>query len=140
MNNKIDRNYKYYKYTAIIFSLISFSIFTLKLFGISHPFFDGFAVSFIIIAALIGLKFYMKRKDPDYKEELYIKDNDERLLQIRYKRNSRMSSIMIYEIAILLGVSVFYDFSFKLGGAILIYSQIVVGLVLVIVDRRKQNG
>ena len=119
---------KSYKIEGALFYMVSIVLFLLYGFGpelFKHDIVKGLAIGYLVVAIGVTIMFIVKRKDKDFEADLEASFLDERVLMEKAKANAKILNIMIKILLIMTVVSVFYDYSFKLGGKILLWSYIV---------------
>jgi len=129
--------YKIYQVQALVLFVLAGGIYGLNAIWLDHDFFDGLALGIFILSLVLGGFLFLKRKDEDFKEDLEFQDQDERLKSMRTRRHSIMHRVLLNALLVMVTISVFYDFSFKLGAGILMYIEIVGFGILWLFDRRK---
>lgn len=128
--------YSYYKYLSVILVVLAMGIFTLESFGIGHDFFTGLASSFLLCGLILSSVLFLKRKNKLFRSDLNSMGTDERLKQMSHKRQSTMNYFLLGQVVLMVVVSVYYEFSFHIGGTIILWTQLIGGLVLWLKDRR----
>lgn len=124
--------YNYYKYLSAFFITVAFTVFTLGNLGFSHDFFNGLASSFLVLGVILSTMLFLKRKDIDFKENLNQIGKDERMQKKYMKNHSILNHASLALIVSLITISVFYDFSFAIGGTIILWVQLILGFILFI--------
>lgn len=90
-----------------------------------RPFTSEMAIGILFVAIMMKMTYVRSIRNEDYKNEVLTKEQDERLIIEKLKRDKIISSLLTYELMIMVAISVYRDFSFNLGGLILLWSLIV---------------
>ncbi|HKL41282.1 MAG TPA: hypothetical protein VJ962_01685 [Clostridia bacterium] len=133
---KKSKVYNYYKFLSSFLFLIGISIFALSKAGIGHAFFNGLATSFLMISVLLFILLIIKRKDQGFKDDLDQMSDDERIKQQYMKCHSILNHFTLLLLVIMVTFSVFHEFSFHIGGTILLWTQIIGSVVIWFVNKK----
>ncbi|MBI9013689.1 MAG: hypothetical protein JEZ08_15755 [Clostridiales bacterium] len=128
MKNKKFKMLNYYKVVGALLYVIGLTLIIMnKLVPdvLGNDFFSGFGTGLLIVAIGLSVIYLIKRKDKDFADDLDASVSDERVIKDKLETKAILLHILIAELAIMVTISVFYEFEFSIGGTIMLYTYIL---------------
>lgn len=125
---KKNMTFQDYKRDVFIYYGFGFSLLLLNL--LEFTFFKyelvrGLAIGLLIIATYMTTVFLLKRKDESFIENLEVGYQDERIMTESKSDDAFLFKVMLGLLTLMVTISIFKDFSFKLGGGILLWCNVI---------------
>jgi len=129
------------KFDSNLFLISAVILFLAYSFGpswIKQDFILGIAAGLSIMGLFYKIYHFTKRKDEHFEEDLELSVHDERIQIEKLRTSDKIKTIIFYEMILMVIVSTFYDFSFKVGGGILLWSYIIIAVGSKLIERYRK--
>jgi Ca2+/Na+ antiporter len=136
----LQGSYSYYKRLATLMPIIGVLCITLANFGpgfIRHPFISGFGSGLLGVALVLGIVMFVKRNDPDFRDDLEAAKHDERIILEQYKMRARLGLILLFSLCVMISISAFVEIKFMVGGTIILWIYIFSAIGMKIYHKLK---